>query len=325
MQHQSGAPTQVTRAIRRYKQHIMLLWERRPGLTRWSVLNISTRSPSRWKSRTTHICSLCSTLWTVWRRTTSVMATQLKSQDLDSSRRLHSRHHSTVLPRLGATSKESIWNLHTHAVDSATKLLANNRVLKERPPPIADEQRLARRQWCTLCTQLRSGYCYLLQDYKYRVFGEPSGICTDCGASPQDVRHFDRLQQTPDSLVTRGSMAESGEITSSIKLPPQREPWLTWRRTWLWQTTTTGRTMWDHWIWLQASRKCMSLHHNRGYPWETDEGVGQCATCRNARWWSYVICVWAPRVCFWFRWCWPAVWWDLSHFYCWVCVLVVCL
>ena len=31
----------------------------------------------------------------------------------------------------------------------------------------------------------------LLQDYKHRVFGEPSDICTDCGASPQDVRQDD--------------------------------------------------------------------------------------------------------------------------------------
>ena len=63
---------------------------------------------------------------------------------------LHSRHHSTVLPRLGASRKESLRNLHTHAVDSATKLLVNNRVLKERPPPIADEEQiLNQRQRCT--------------------------------------------------------------------------------------------------------------------------------------------------------------------------------
>ena len=28
---------------------------------------------------------------------------------------------------------------------------------------------------------------------------------------------------------------------------------------------------------------------------------------------------------FWFRICWPAVWWDLSHLYCWVYVLLLCL
>ena len=43
---------------------------------------------------------------------------------------LNSRHYSTVLPRLGANRKESLQNLHTHAVDSAIQLLGNNRVLK---------------------------------------------------------------------------------------------------------------------------------------------------------------------------------------------------
>ena len=97
---------------------------------------------------------------------------------------LHSRHHSTVLHRLGSSRMESHQNLHTHAVDSAIQLQGNNRVLEKRPPPISDkEQRLNRRQRCTL-SQLRSGHCHLLQDYKHRVLGEPSDICTDCGDSP---------------------------------------------------------------------------------------------------------------------------------------------
>ena len=61
---------------------------------------------------------------------------------------LHSRHHSTVLPRLGSNRMESHQN---HAVDSAIQLQGNNRVLKKRPPPISDEeQRLKQRQRCTL-------------------------------------------------------------------------------------------------------------------------------------------------------------------------------
>ena len=63
---------------------------------------------------------------------------------------LHSRHQSTVLPRLGSSSMESHQNLNTHAVDSAIQLQGNNRVLKKHPPPILDkEQRLNRRQQCT--------------------------------------------------------------------------------------------------------------------------------------------------------------------------------
>ena len=113
---------------------------------------------------------------------------------------LHSRHHSTVLPRLGSSRMESNPNLHTHAVDSDIQLQQNNRVLKERPPPILDEkQRLNRRQRCTL-SQLRLGHCHLLQDYKHRVLGEPIDICTDCGASPQDVTHLVACTTHPADL-----------------------------------------------------------------------------------------------------------------------------
>ena len=113
---------------------------------------------------------------------------------------LHSRHHSTVLPRLGLSRIEIHQNLHTHAVCSAIKLQGNNRVLKKRPPPISDEeQRLNQRQRCTL-SQLRSGHSHLLQDYKHRVLGEQSDICTDCGASPQDVRHLFSCTTHPTDL-----------------------------------------------------------------------------------------------------------------------------
>ena len=87
-----------------------------------------------------------------------------------------------------------------YAVYSDTKFLCNKKVLKERPPPISDEeQRLNRRQQCTL-SQLRSGHCHLLQDYKYRVFGEPSDICTECGASQQDVRQLFACNKHPTDL-----------------------------------------------------------------------------------------------------------------------------
>ena len=129
------------------------------------------------------------------------MASQLKEpKQRPMKETLHSRYHSTVLPRFGANRKESLQNMYTRAVDSDIQLIDNNRVRKERPPPISDEeQRLNRRQRCTL-SQLRSGHCHLLQDYKHRVFGKPSDICTDCGASPQNVRHLFAFNAHPTDL-----------------------------------------------------------------------------------------------------------------------------
>ena len=62
-----------------------------------------------------------------------------------------------------------------------------------------EEQRLNRRQRCTL-SQLRSGHCHPLQDYKHSVFGEQSDICTYWGASPQDVRHLFACNARPTDL-----------------------------------------------------------------------------------------------------------------------------
>ena len=111
---------------------------------------------------------------------------------------LHSRYHLTVLPRLGANREESLQSLHAHAVDSAIQLRGNNIVLKDRPPPIADEeQSLNRKQRCTL-SQLQSGHCHLLQDYKHRVLGKPY---VQTGASPQDVRHLFTCNAHPTDLT----------------------------------------------------------------------------------------------------------------------------
>ena len=43
---------------------------------------------------------------------------------------LHSRHHSTVLPIRGASKKESLHDMHTHAVHSAPRKQQST----ERPP-----------------------------------------------------------------------------------------------------------------------------------------------------------------------------------------------
>ena len=107
---------------------------------------------------------------------------------------LHCRHHSTVIPRLSSNRMENHQNLHTHAVDSAIQLQGNNTVLKKRPPPISDEeQRLSRRQRCTL-SQLRSGHCHLqaygvrqTERHLYRLWS----FTTRCETSV-------RLHHTPD-------------------------------------------------------------------------------------------------------------------------------
>ena len=146
------------------------------------------------------------------------MASQLKIQDLDPGSRLSTLDITQLIfPDSVQAGRKTLQNLHTHAVDSAIQILGNNRVLKERPPPIADEeQKLNRRQRCTL-SQLRSGHCHLLQDKKHRVFANRSDICTDCGASPQYVIH---TRRTCHLRIYGGS----GGIDSRVQLPRRKDP-----------------------------------------------------------------------------------------------------
>ena len=101
----------------------------------------------------------------------------------------HFELESFFMTFLGASNKETLQNLHTHAVDLTNQLQGNNRVLRD----------------CTL-SQLRSGHWHLRQDYKHTVFGEPSNICTGCGASPSLATHTRRIwhlrTRTLNDLIT---------------------------------------------------------------------------------------------------------------------------
>ena len=178
MQHQSGAPTQETRALRRYRQRRMRLEDGDRGTQDGQLL---PSPPGVLLLRVKDHSDMLSAQYLVNYLEEDHVSHGITIQEPRSrpmKKTLHSRHHSTVLHRLGSNRMESHQNMHTHAVDSAIQLQGNNRVLKKRPPPISDEeQRINQRQRCTL-SQLRSGHCRLLQDYKHRVFGEPSDICT---------------------------------------------------------------------------------------------------------------------------------------------------
>ena len=107
--------------LRRYRQRRMRLWGRRPGSTRWLVLTISTRSPSCWESRT-HSDMLSVQYLVNCMEEDNISHGITIQEPRPIKETLHSRHHSTVLPRLGSNRMESHQNLHTHAVDSAIQL-----------------------------------------------------------------------------------------------------------------------------------------------------------------------------------------------------------
>ena len=118
---------------------------------------------------------------------------------------LYSRHHSTVLPRLGSNRMESHQNLHTHAVDSAIQLQENNRVLKKRRTrsrdSTEDNDALSHiyGQDTAIYCRTTSIWCLANQATSVQLY--------NCGASPQDVRHlFACTTQRAFSYLDNGNL-----------------------------------------------------------------------------------------------------------------------
>ena len=112
---------------------------------------------------------------------------------------IFTRHNQTVLPLLANNRKDTLQALYTSFVNTAIDNMKNNRVLKNRPQPINDEETLLSRQRTTI-SQLRSGHCKLLNSYKKRLKQSDSSSCPDCGMDPQDLPHQFECTAHPNDL-----------------------------------------------------------------------------------------------------------------------------
>ena len=93
------------------------------------------------------------------------------------------------------------------------------RVLNYRPPPINDEETyLTRRQRATL-SQLRSGYCKLLNSYKKRLKQTDSSSCPDCGMDPQDVPHLFNCTVHPTALTPENFLDRPVKYIRELSFP----------------------------------------------------------------------------------------------------------
>ena len=110
---------------------------------------------------------------------------------------LVSRHGDSVAPYLSngivdpAAYGETLKKIHTDAIAaSIVKLSVENPVLGAVPPePDTSEKRLSRVQRTTL-SQLRSGNCKFLNDYKLLLGHTESALCPECLFRRRTVRHI---------------------------------------------------------------------------------------------------------------------------------------
>ena len=90
--------------------------------------------------------------------------------------------------------------IHTAAVVNSIEARGDNRVLDTPPPPIdPEEEQLPRKTRRTL-SQLRSGFCPCLEDYRHRVGLSESGICPCCRREEHTVQHVFECPDHPTEL-----------------------------------------------------------------------------------------------------------------------------
>ena len=98
------------------------------------------------------------------------------------------------------TARETI---HQQAVQESVRARGSNRVLEAPAPPInSEEEQLGRKTRRTL-SQVRSGFCPSLEDYRQRVGLSASNICPSCRREEHTVQHLFECPRHPTDLETR--------------------------------------------------------------------------------------------------------------------------
>ena len=87
-------------------------------------------------------------------------------------------------------TKSIIKKLHTSIVKSTLNTLKPNVLLNGRPPPISEKEKKLPHFVRRRLSQIRSGYCNLLNSYKNKIDPNIQHICPDCGSTPHDVIHL---------------------------------------------------------------------------------------------------------------------------------------
>ena len=117
------------------------------------------------------------------------------------------KYGSSVSPHLpngpisSTTVKATLSSIHSETVLQVIDDLGPNALLGVQPPPIdRSEKALSRVQRCTL-SQLRSGFCHLLEDYRHRVGRSPHAVCPECLFRRHTVPHLFDCPAAPTDFV----------------------------------------------------------------------------------------------------------------------------
>ena len=95
--------------------------------------------------------------------------TRIETPPRMKKKTLYTKHHLTIRPLLSDKKQKSLQAARTEFIRNSLKQVGPNRVLGYRPPPISNEETTLPRHWRTVLSQLRSGNCQLIDDYKKKT------------------------------------------------------------------------------------------------------------------------------------------------------------
>ena len=90
--------------------------------------------------------------------------------------------------------------LHTEYVDYTIRARPHNRVLNQQPPDINEEEITLPRPYRTKLSQLRSGHCSSLNQYRHRVGISDTDSCPSCLHPIHDTQHIFSCPAHPTAL-----------------------------------------------------------------------------------------------------------------------------
>ena len=121
--------------------------------------------------------------------------------------------------------------LHSTAVREALGCQGPNRLLGRPAPPISDSERELPRPYRTALSQLRSGFCSRLSDYKLRIGQVDDATCPECGTAEQTVEHLFDCASFPTDLRPEHLWSEPVRVSHFLSslpsfdyLPPLDRP-----------------------------------------------------------------------------------------------------
>ena len=98
--------------------------------------------------------------------------------------------------------KNIISQIHTKVVEEAISGLEVNKVLQARPPAINNLERSLPRPTRAVLSQLRSGYCSRLNNYRFKIGASASATFPNCNAAPDSASHLFECPAHPTTLST---------------------------------------------------------------------------------------------------------------------------